>query len=163
MRSEHVRKIAHSTIPPMKSLVKQEELLMLLNSAMSTGRRAAGGSAREARPGAVAAWRSGDRCLFTEHHFHFKEYLKNYAIHTWAFIWQTFSEKWMREACNFKETNWKHLMPMIKFELLSEIRILEKSYSLPILIAFQYLNDFSEKTGGDINKCEFLILYREVF
>ena len=53
---------------------------------------------------------------FMQCHFYLKEWLTNYG-YSGQSIWQTFSQKWIKWVCPFKENNWRYLLPRIKFEL----------------------------------------------
>lgn len=53
-----------------------------------------------------------------EYNFCLKEWQTTYS-HSVFGNWQTFSLKWIKWACHFKE-NWQYLLPMIKSELSRE-------------------------------------------
>lgn len=57
-------------------------------------------------------------------HFYLKEWLTNDG-YTDLGIWQAFSQKWMKWDYYFKENNGRYLLPIIKFKLSHETRILE--------------------------------------
>lgn len=70
-----------------------------------------------------------------------------------GYIWQAFSQKWVRWACHFKE-NYLLLLKIASFHL--KIRILENLYLLRW--AWQLPNTFDSSDGisGDTNRCNFL-------
>lgn len=70
-------------------------------------------------------------------------------------IWQMVSWKTTGWDYHFKKNLWYHLLPMIKFNLLSKIQNFEKlgHYGLDSFIISKNLSD---DEGGDINRCDFL-------
>ena len=57
--------------------------------------------------------------LFREQHFHLEEWMTNYGYSDLSMC-QTFSWKWTKSACHYKENNLQYFLPKIKSELSGE-------------------------------------------
>lgn len=87
-----------------------------------------------------------------EHHFYLKEQLIGQTLSSQSCVWWTFSQKWMKWACHFKESNWKYLLPLE----LSAKKQFRKCVSPPMnLTASQHFNIF-------LMRCVMMVIFNIV-
>lgn len=73
-------------------------------------------------------------------------------------IWQTFSRNDCSELVTLRKNNWQYMMPQLSSENFNFGKLICHCESGNIPILKTLLNEIS----GDINECEFLILYHEM-